>query len=258
MRGCPSVVTSLEVISSHMWPARESEELNGWILRANEGVTWRANSVLPLYWKGRVMLSEAIGVAIRFYERRRLLPIFKLTQASRPPELDRTLEKVGFTREKDTYVMTAPIEALSSINPRVDVVVDEALTPGWVEAYNAGGRFSERELRLRISIMKRIRAKKGFARAIIGDNVVGVGLGVLENDWLGLFAIWTIPRFRRRGVGTAISQALGSWAKSLGARRAFLQVQVENKPALALYRSLGFKTIYTYWYRVLRSKPSHP
>ncbi len=255
-RVSPTTITQFEMMSSRMWPARESEELNGWVLRANQGITWRANSVLPLHWSGNVELSEAIKIAIEFYEQRDLSPIFKLTRASLPPELDLVLEKRGFTREKDTYVMTAPIEALTSVKPKVNVIVKETLTPEWIEAYNAGNRYAKMELRVRLEIMDRIRAKKGFALAKIGNKVAGVGLGVMEAEWVGLFAIWTIPQFRRRGVGRAVSQAIGLWAKNQGVRKAFLQVQAENRPAIGLYKSIGFRTIYTYWYRILRKGKS--
>ncbi|MFW9915701.1 MAG: GNAT family N-acetyltransferase, partial [Candidatus Thorarchaeota archaeon] len=54
-----------------------------------------------------------------------------------------------------------------------------------------------------------------------------------------------------KGIATAINQALAVWGMNCGAKRAYLQVFAENKPALALYRHLGFKEIYQYWYRWL-------
>ena len=39
------------------------------------------------------------------------------------------------------------------------------------------------------------------------------------------------------------------WAWQNGATHAYLQVDAENAPALAVYRKFGFATAYTYHYR---------
>jgi predicted GNAT family acetyltransferase len=41
-------------------------------------------------------------------------------------------------------------------------------------------------------------------------------------------------------------QALAQWATTIGARRAFLQVEERNEAAVALYARLGFTTHHTY------------
>ena len=47
--------------------------------------------------------------------------------------------------------------------------------------------------------------------------------------------------YRGRGVGTALIQALESQAKSLGYSRVTLMVDLDNAPARALYKKLGFQ-----------------
>ena len=49
-------------------------------------------------------------------------------------------------------------------------------------------------------------------------------------------------------AGDLILSAL-KWARLRGAREAWLQVEADNAPALALYRSLGFDEVYRYHYR---------
>ncbi|MFW9808982.1 MAG: GNAT family N-acetyltransferase, partial [Candidatus Thorarchaeota archaeon] len=104
---------------------------------------------------------------------------------------------------------------------------------------------------VRREIIHRIRGRKNIARVSMHGNIAGVGLGVVEGDWLGLFSIRTMPEYKRQGVAWSVSCALAMWGEDLGAKNAFLQVEEENEAAKTLYESMGFKTLYTYWYRIL-------
>src|SRR5699024_4543248 len=65
------------------------------------------------------------------------------------------------------------------------------------------------------------------------------------------------PAERRRGLGRSVSTTLLALAAVQGARRALLEVEVDNTPARTLYRSLGFRRIGGYHYRV-RTGPGSP
>jgi len=65
-----------------------------------------------------------------------------------------------------------------------------------------------------------------------------------------LFDIVTHPNFRNRGYGRQLVLDLLSWGKERGARIAYLQVMLDNAPALRLYSKVGFEEIYRYWYRI--------
>ncbi len=79
---------------------------------------------------------------------------------------------------------------------------------------------------------------------------VAAGLGVLECGLVGIYDLYTDARYRRQGMATWILSTILSWASNHGALGAYLQVMSENLPALALYRKLGFKPCYRYWYRI--------
>jgi ribosomal protein S18 acetylase RimI-like enzyme len=86
---------------------------------------------------------------------------------------------------------------------------------------------------------------------------VAVGLGVLEQGWVGVFCMNTRPEFRRQGAGQAVLRALAGWGDEAGATRMYLQVMEENQPAGGLYTRAGFGTLYTYHYREATPAAAH-
>ena len=243
-------IAELELIASHCWPARDIVRYKGWIIHWNDGITWRANSVLPHKWESSVDLEQIVDYVINLYRERNTPPAFKITKASQPKELDALLIEKGFEQRMVTHVQTAPIGDISCLDPRLPIdlfkVTDESL-----DILMHRSERERKEIEVRREIIHRIAGEKNIARVLMHGNIAGVGLGVVEGEWLGLFSIRTIPEFRRRGVAWSVSCALAMWGEDHGAERVFLQVEAENKPALKLYESMGFKTMYTYWYRIL-------
>jgi GNAT superfamily N-acetyltransferase len=81
-----------------------------------------------------------------------------------------------------------------------------------------------------------------------GEEIFAISRGHLSGDWLGLASIWTHPDHRRQGWAARLSVALGHWAARRGARYAYLQVDVDNQPALRAYERLGFTRHHGYLY----------
>lgn len=91
------------------------------------------------------------------------------------------------------------------------------------------------------------------ASIIIGNQMIGCGLGVIEDETVGLFDIYINEIFRRMGYGTLICRSIIEESKGYHVKRAYLQVASVNENAKRLYKSMGFKKNYTYWYRVKES-----
>lgn len=244
-------ITDFELMTARAWPAKEIKKLDGWMIRANDGITWRANTVLPLDELTTMTMNEAFEMVMKFYKERGLPPAFKITSASKPDGLDSELDQRGFVKDSETYVQTTPIDNMTSTKSSVYVQIEEDMNSDWIATYCATREIEEFELKTRLDIMKRALFPKGFTLGILDGQNAGVGLGVLQGEWLALFAIRTVDIFRRKGIATAVNRALARWAKDQGAKNAYLQVEASNSPALSLYSSLGFKTYYNYWYRIL-------
>ncbi|HEX7134524.1 MAG TPA: GNAT family N-acetyltransferase, partial [Iamia sp.] len=78
-------------------------------------------------------------------------------------------------------------------------------------------------------------------------ELAGVGFGVRERGWLGVFGVGTPPAHRRRGVARAVMAALAE------GRDTYLQVERDNAAAQLLYQRLGFTGSHGYHYRVSNS-----
>jgi ribosomal protein S18 acetylase RimI-like enzyme len=245
-----SQIVELEQVAANAWIAQETEKLGGWLLRANGGITRRANSVFPL-GPPLIPLEDAIEKVIEYYKDRDLIPRFQMTDTSKPPELDRDLSDRGFSVGLQVEVHTAAINHLTKNDPSLDVLVSNDITDSWMSVYSESSGYDSSTMEIRRNLMKRTTLRKAFALVRIDRDPAGVGFGVVEGKWLGLFNIAVHPTMRGRGVAVAVNTALAQWGHKQGARSAYLQVESENLPALKLYDRLGFQQIYTYWYRKL-------
>jgi GNAT superfamily N-acetyltransferase len=94
---------------------------------------------------------------------------------------------------------------------------------------------SEDSWRSRLSGWNRFAAE-------VNDQVVGtvgVGLGELTGS-AALTSLWVDPRFRGRGLGTALIEAVVDWSRQRDLSRILLWVTDGNRHAEALYLGNGF------------------
>lgn len=246
----PDEINELELVGHNAWFAQERMRLGGWLLRADNGVTRRANSVLPLGPPGP-SLSTAIDFVIEFYRSRDLIPRFQVSEASLPKELDSELADLGFSKVFPVEVWIADIDTLLDIHPAYEVKNFDDITEEWISTFLQASGYDPETMSVRKAIMERTDQPRVFVQATSSESVDAVGYGVAEGKWLGLFSIDTHPDKRRQGAATAINHALGLWGKEFGASKAYLQVESGNTIAKNLYSKLGFEHAYTYWYRRL-------
>jgi GNAT superfamily N-acetyltransferase len=238
-------IRRIEELSINAWPALRQVVFDGWMLRFAEGYTRRCNSVQPLY-AGTEQLERKIACCEEQYARERLPLMFKMTAAAQPPELDGLLERAGFKATAHTSVQTCRIDGRSS-----NVSIDgwDRLTAQWLDAAVRFGQLNGSHKAVLPRILDAIVPETRFGAVIEDGEIRACGLAVREGTWVGLFDIVTSPQHRRRGHARRLVGGLLGWAQSRGATRAYLQVTLDNNPALRLYEAFGFREAYQYWYR---------
>lgn len=234
---------SMELSSFRAWPALDSRFEGGWILRAANGYTGRANSVQPLFPVQDVETS--ILAAERWYSEKNLPARFRITGIAEPPELDQRLEDRGYLRESESLVQTATLDG-----PIADerVRLEQAPSQHWLSVYEEGSGRQDRQSCL--GLFSRLPYPFVFAGLVTSGRLRGCGLGVIDNDIVWLFDIAVEVESRCLGYGRAIVSTLMAWGAAEGASRAGLQVLASNEPALSVYAKLGFGTMLPYHYRV--------
>jgi N-acetylglutamate synthase len=242
-------IALIEELAANAVPPAVAQELDGWRLRFNWGVTRRANSVLAARHGPALGLEQKIAAAERFYWRRDALVRFQLCPASDPPGLDELLAERGYSASAATLVQTAPVTALLAADPGAAEVAEQ-FDEVWLAAYLEGeGEHNQRKIDARREMLQRVGPPAGFAAATSDGRLAAVAFGVVERGWLGIFSVATSPAYRGRGLARAALAALGRWGQGYGAYDAYLQVFSANAPAIRLYERLGFTTRYAYWYR---------
>lgn len=245
MRVDRDTIRFIEERSLGAWPAVDSVARLGWVLRSSGGRSRRANAASPLEPAGAF---DAIQAAAEGFYRQRDQPcLFRITPLA-PREADAALEAAGYGREGDCIVMVRAVN-----EPLADLAEPLAMADGassaWLDASAAASNLSPAEAAARNAIVERIGRTAAFATASSAATPAGFGLAVVEQGWVGLFAIVTAPEARRGGLGRRLVRGLLGWGQARGARRAYLQVEAGNTPALALYGTEGFAEAYRYHYR---------
>ena len=243
-------IREIEEVAFKAWPALEVVELGGWLLRADVGVTRRANSVLAL-GDPSLALESAIQHVVDFYREKELIPRFQISAVSCPNGLDDALADAGFQYEMKTFVQTSPLGQLTFAQSLHEVHLSSRLTEEWLSAYARIGGIDDHSLQARRGILDRIPGRTRFASVYLNETIVGVCVGVVDNSWLGIFGLVTEREHRRHGIANSLNRGLVSWGIESGATTVYLQVESQNEPALALYYGLGFRTEYEYHYRQL-------
>jgi GNAT superfamily N-acetyltransferase len=278
----------LETMVVDAWPGAETAERGGWLLRASGGPTHRGNSVATLQATGAIGLDARIDDAEAWYRQRARPPLFQVGPCAAPTGLDAALAARGYAIEGAARFAAAPARdviartaALAGMDGTARTgMASHAATPlrasveprpnaAWLDIKRTTSRFAgqvENFFGFITRLGERCRFVTVYAphgerdvpdrsgpAAVEGvatvEGVAAVGLGIASGHRLGVYAMLTVPAFRRRGAATAALQALAASALSDGLSELYLLYEAGNGAARELYERSGFRDVYQYHYR---------
>jgi ribosomal protein S18 acetylase RimI-like enzyme len=231
----------------------------GWLLRAGDGFTGRANSALAAGDPG-MPLADALAEVSRWYAARGLPAMVSVPYPTDDPHaspVDRFLAGLGWpVRSGAATVMTAASAAVADAASDAAVRVDLDAEPDepWLARY----RFRGQPLP---PIARRLLLSapwQRFASVREAGRTIAVGRVAIAAEWAGITAVEVDSAHRRRGLGRAITGALAAAAANRGAANLYLQVLDDNSAARTLYRQAGFADHHGYHYRVAPDSQGSP
>lgn len=241
------IARRFEAAGFRAWPAASVHYDGTWVIRLTAGhIAKRLNSVNPLDPGDSRNITKRIARAARRFEAYGRPLIFRMSPLA-GETLSNHLDAEGWERFSDSVVMAMPLAeevvagAMSQI-PLKDMGrfitaaisvrgADPAIRPGLTE------------------IISSIEPEAGLFVLEEAGQAVATGICVHDGDLAGLFEIATAHGEQRKGNARRLVLSALKWAKLRGATIAWLQVEADNEPAIALYRSLGFTEVYRYHYR---------
>ena len=130
------------------WPAEQYFFLNGWILRFTKGITYRANSVIPINYTGdSAHIETDIKIVENAYKSYDLPTIFTMHEHFEPKELDKILRNRGYIEQDRTNALLMSVEHLNLKHINEDYIYeifDERIT----EFSSLLSKFTKRDLSL--------------------------------------------------------------------------------------------------------------
>lgn len=235
-----SAVARLENLCADAWPALVDEPLGAWRLRAADGYTNRANSVLAVGDPG-LPPDGALDRVRAFASAHGVTPRLQTPIGS---PWSKAAQSVGWVLETGhaagAEVAVLVTDLTAATNPPDLPAEPDA---DWWSV--GGGPAHETERRI---LTEPPTAGFGVERR---DGVpVGAIRAVVVEDHLYLSRLETVPAARRTGVATRLTAGACAWGHAHGARWGVLQVALDNAAARTFYARQGWREHHRYHYLV--------
>lgn len=239
-----SEIRTIECAYAKAFPGVHHQWVNGWLLRAGDGITERSNSAAPL---GPEAAFSAVPIKeiSEFYTSHGLPPLVLI-----PERIGKVAEKFVEQLGPEIVVMTRDLTQPPQPETVAQFRIDAEPDDEWLGLYHFRGK------PLPPAALAQLRGSidgdMGFGRLLINDRTVAITRGTITDNHLGYSAVEVAPAFRRQGLGTALGAHMLAWGKTQGAHTAYLQVIASNTAGIKLYQKLGFLEHHRHRYGLLK------
>ncbi|MEM1366014.1 MAG: GNAT family N-acetyltransferase [Pseudomonadota bacterium] len=240
-------VRRLEAVGMRAWPSQQSSYDGAWLNRISPTQDGRRiNSVTPLDPGDRKDVARRLDEAGELFSMAGRPLVVRETPLI-PTELLTLLTERKWQSEGTSFVQTMPLKDVDLSAAKEQLSYRDISR--WVEHFTAIRKRDESQAAPLAQAIEGIPAEVGlFMTGGDDEQPLATAMAVHDGDMVGLFEVAVAAHAQRRGHAMSLVKSALLWAQKRGARTAWLQVEADNEPALALYGKLGFTTAYTYRY----------
>lgn len=221
------------------WPPADTWVDGPWRYREGQGGGKRVAATLA----AGPSAADAVEEAVAKMGARGEQPMFMIREGEE--DLDAALAQAGMEVIDPVNLYACPISNLTQqpIPPVTAFCIWEPLAI-MRELWAAGGIGPAR-----LAIMDRAHGKTAILGRI-NAKPAGVAFAAVHADICMVHAVEVAPAHRRQGLAAWMMRQAAFWGQAQGARHIAVLCVVENAPANALYRRLGFELSGRYHYRI--------
>ncbi|AYF77246.1 GNAT family N-acetyltransferase [Nocardia yunnanensis] len=243
-----SEIRSLEAAAADGWPGLMRSWIDGWLLRAGEGYTNRANSAVPLGGTDGPALMDAATLERigEWYAAHGLPLVLQL-----PDRL--AAAPAAWRSWNETQVLAVDIENV--MLPQGPPMVRFTAEPdgAWLSMHRHRGGDTDVGSTPSVEVLTAVRDGEVAFAALGLPAPLAIGRAALTTApdgrrWVGLTCVAVAAGHRRHGLGSLVCAEMIRWGRTRGATHAYVQVSDDNDAALALYQEMGFVEHHRYRY----------